>query len=178
MLAGLVGFGLGEARAADLEAKWYAEGNEIKAWYKSLVKAPKGWVANEEWTDRYERVFLFENGDMSRKKPVMYVRAHPGEDGAIEQYIEVAQKRWLEKMKDCTIKPEPDLERPGKPPIKIYLYNNPSATDQSFELTAFVKDKSPQYPDGTFYFQIVLSAPSMKELERTRAAFMEVLGNL
>lgn len=166
------------APAVELEPGYYVDGNQFSAWYKPLVKPPTGWIENEEWTQRYERLVLFENGDMSRDKPIMYVRAHLADDMPLDLYIKGAQKGWLKRLKDSTVEPLPDLERPGKPLIKMFLYKNPSQADQAFELTAFVKDCDTKKPANTVFLQVVMAAPSMAEIERARPAFLELLHSL
>ncbi len=178
LAAALLALAAAGTSAAELEAQYFVQGNHIQAWYKSLVKPPRGWVENREWTERYERLVLFEGGDMSQEKPFMYVRAHPADDRPLEDYISQAQAGWLAKLKDTTIEPLPDLERTGKPVIKLFLYRNPSQPDQAFELTAFMKDVPAKPSEPPIYFQVVLAAPKMEELERVRPAFMELLGNL
>jgi hypothetical protein len=169
--------------AAAAELKGYAwlcgETNRICFWHKALVTPPKGWIEDEAWTMRYQAAVLFENGDKSSAKPVMYVRTHNG-DGALslEKYIAGAQESWLKRLPDSSIAPLPDFERKGQPPFKIFLYKNPSQSDQAFELTAFTKSADPEHPDQTYFFQIVLSSPSIEELERTKPAFYELLAKM
>jgi len=169
--------------AAAAELKGYAwlcaENNKICFWHKAVVTPPKGWIEDEAWTKRYQAVVLFESGDKSKEKPVMYLRTHSG-DGtlSLDRYISVAQERWLKQVPDSSIVPLADFERNGQPSFKIFLYKNPSQPDQAFELTAFMKGVDPAHPDQTYFFQIVLSSPSMKELERTKPAFYELLAKI
>jgi hypothetical protein len=172
--------------AAAAELKGYAwicgenEGvNRICFWHKAAVTPPKGWIEDEAWTMRHQAVMLFENGDKSKAKPVMYVRTHNG-DGALslEHYITVAQERWLKRVPDCSIASLPNFERKDQPSFKIFLYKNPSQPEHAFELTAFMKDVDSAHPDETYFFQIVLSSPSMEELQRTKPAFYELLAKI
>ncbi len=155
------------------------ETKQLCVWQKAVVAPPKGWIEDEAWTQRYQRLTLFENGDKSAEKPVIYLRAHRGDKSlALEDYIKVAQKRWQENLENSSIEVLPDFERKGKPAFKVYLYKNPAVPDQAFELTAFTKDTDAEHPQETYFFQAVLSSPSKEELERTKAAFHELLGNL
>jgi hypothetical protein len=155
------------------------ETKELCVWHKAVVAPPKGWVEDEAWTERYQRLTLFENGDKSSSKPVMYLRAHVGDKALVlEDYIKVAQKRWQEELEKSSIEALPDFQRKGKPAFKVYLYKNPAVPDQAFELTAFTKDADAEHPQETYFFQAVLSSPSKEELERTKAAFYELLSNL
>src|SRR5262249_24585519 len=105
--------------------------------------------------------------------------AHHGEkDLNLDKYVAVAQERWKKHLPDSTIEALPDRERNGKPTFKVYLYKNPSQTDQAFELTGFTKDVDEANPQNTFFFQIVLSSPSMAELEKAKAAFYDVLDRM
>ncbi|CAN0508632.1 unnamed protein product, partial [Phaeothamnion confervicola] len=131
--------------AAAAQLKGYAwicpEKKEMCYWHKAVVAPPKGWTEDEAWTQRYKSLMMFPNGDRSRSKPVMYVRAHAGDkDLGIDAYIAVAQERWMKKVTDSTIEPLADFPRAGKPAFKVFLYKNPSQADQAFELTAFLKD--------------------------------------
>jgi hypothetical protein len=154
-------------------------GNKICPWYAADFTPPAGWLADEKWTQRYHAVFMFPGGDQSTSVPVMYVRAHPGDGGlSIESYIKGAQDRWKSKVRDAGIEQLDDLTREGKPGFKVYLYRNASAKDQGYELTAFMKDIGTDHPNQTFYFQVVLSSPSMEELEKAKPAFYEVLKGL
>ncbi len=171
----------GAAGAAQLKeyAHTCRETKELCVWHKAVVAPPKGWIEDEAWTVRYQRLTLFENGDKSSEKPLMYLRAHIGDKSlALEDYIKVAQKRWQEELENASIEALPDFERKGKPAFKVYLYKNPAVPDQAFELTAFTKDTDAEHPQETYFFQAVLSSPDKEELERTKAAFYELLSNL
>ena len=156
-----------------------SEKKEICTWHKAVVAPPKGWSEDEAWTQRYRAMVMFPNGNRSKSKPVMYVRAHAG-DPKLElgEYIGVAQQRWKQRVPDTTIEPLADVVRSGKPTLKVFLYRNPSQRDQAFELTAFAKDTDAEHPESTYFFQIVLSAPSMDALEKAKAAFYDVLARL
>lgn len=155
------------------------EANELCVWHKAVVAPPKGWIEDEGWTARYQRLTLFENGDKSPDKPLIYLRAHRGDNALVlEDYIRVAQKRWRENAVKSSIEALPDFERKGKPAFKMYLYKNPAIPDQAFELTAFTKDVDAEHPQETYFFLAVLSSPSMEEVERAKPAFYELLSNL
>lgn len=155
------------------------ETKELCVWHKAVVTPPKGWIEDETWTQRFQRIVFFENGDQSSSNPVMYLRAHRGDKAlALDDYIQVAQKRWKEKLEESSIEALPDFERKGKPAFKVFLYRNPAVADQAFELTAFTKDADAEHPKETYFFQAVLSSPSKEGLERVKAAFYELLGNL
>lgn len=159
---------------------WFCtDKKEMCWWHKAVVAPPKGWIEDEAWTKRYKAVVLFQNGDKSRSKPVMYVRAHSGDkDLALDKYISVAQERWSRKVPDSVIEPLADFERAGKPGLKVFLYKNPSQPEQAFELTAFMKDVDVTHPQQTYFFQVVLASPTMQALEGAKPAFYELLGNL
>jgi hypothetical protein len=156
-----------------------ADNRGMSWWHKAVVVPPKGWVEDEAWTQRYKALVLFRNGDKSRSKPVMYVRAHSGDkDLALEKYIAVAQERWSKKVPDSVIEPLTDFERAGKQGLKVFLYKNPSQPEQAFELTAFMKDVDESHPQQTYFFQVVLASPTMQALDDAKPAFYELLGNL
>lgn len=168
---------------AAAQIKGYArncpEKNELCVWHKAVVTPPKGWIEDEAWTQRFQRIVFFENGDQSSSNPVMYLRAHRGDKAlALDDYIQVAQKRWKEKLVESSIEALPDFKRKGKPAFKVFLNQNPAVADQAFELTAFTKDADAEHPEETYFFQAVLSSPSKEGLERVKAAFYELLGNL
>ena len=154
--------------------------NQICAWFKTKATPPAGWAVDEDWTQRYEAVVMFHNGDTSEAAPMMYVRTHVVEDGSmsVEDYAHGAQDSWLAKVQDSTIEPQPDLNRDGKPPLKVFLYRNPSVPEQAFELTAFTKDRDPSHDNATYFQQAVLIAPSMGVLEKARPAFEDLLKRL
>jgi len=169
------------AIAAKLQGyAWHCEDQkQVCFWHKAVVSPPKGWTEDEGWTRRYQALFLFRNGDKSKSKPVMYVRTHHGDKNqALDDYVRVAQERWTGRVPDSRIEPQPDFAQDGKPGFKVFLYRNPSQPDQAFELTAFKKDVDPDHPNETYFFQVVLVAPSMKEIDGARAAFYELLGRL
>jgi hypothetical protein len=168
------------AQAADLKAYMVpCEDSKMCPWFKSAVKPPKDWKEDKDWSDRYQALFLFLHGKNDKDLPIMYVRAHPGDAAqTIEDYISVAQDRWKAEDASNVIEEKDSVVRAGKPEIKVYLYSNPSVADQAFELTAFMKDKDPKHPGSTFFFQIVLSSPSMSELGKAEAAFHDLLERL
>lgn len=154
-------------------------GNKICSWFKTKAEPPKGWEADEEWTNRYEAVVMFKGGDQSKTAPMMYVRTHLAEKTIeIGDYIKGAQEGWLDKVKDSKITALPDVAREGKPTFKVFLYENPSVPDQAFELTAFTKDTDPSHDNATYFQQVVLVAPDKEVLESSRAAFEELLQRL
>lgn len=154
--------------------------NQICAWFKTRAKPPKGWAIDEDWTTQYEAVVMFKGGDKSKTAPMMYVRTHmvQTDSQSVEDYAKGAQERWLEKVKDSIIEPQPDIARAGKAAFKVFLYKNPSVPEQAFELTAFTKDTDPAHENATYFQQVVLVAPSLKTLERARAAFEDLLKRL
>lgn len=165
--------------AARLQGYLEGCGQQMCPWFESKLEPPQGWEKADDWTRRYKAVFMFPGGDQSKDVPVMYVRAHQGEPAlSLEEYIKGAQDKWKEKVGGAEITPLDDLEREGKPTLKVFFYRNPASEDQGYELTAFMKDTSPDYKDATFFFQIVLSSPSQAELDKAKAAFYEVLKGL
>jgi hypothetical protein len=172
----LPGAGGTEVKSYDWEC---SEATQVCSWREAVVTPPKGWIEDEGWTRHYQALVLFENGDKSVKKPVMFLRAHNG-DGelTLEEYIGVAQDRLKKRASDASIEPLPDFKRAGKPSFKVFLYKKPSAPDQEFELIAFVKDTGAADPQESHFFQAVLSSPSMEEIERAKPAFYELLRNL
>jgi hypothetical protein len=155
------------------------EKQQICFWVKAVVTPPKGWIEDEDWGFRYRNLFLFENGDQSTNKPLMYLQAQPaGKDDTLEKYIENVEKSWKASNPDNTIERLADFERKNKPAFKVFLYRNPSNPEQAFELTAFTRDVDAANPERTYTFQAVLVSPDEKELERTKAAFYELLANL
>lgn len=169
----------GPASAARLLGHLEVCGKQMCPWYESRVEPPKGWEKDVGWTRRYKAVFMFPGGDQSKEASVMYVRAHQGEPRmAIEDYIRGAQEKWRGKVAGATIEALEDVKREGKPGFKVYFYRNPSSEEQGYELTAFMKDTSPDFKDATFYFQVVLSSPSQAELDKAKPAFYELLNGL
>src|SRR5262249_19724291 len=85
------------------------EKQQLCYWHKVVVAGPKGWTEDEAWTMRYKAKVMFPNGDKSKSKPVMYVRAHHGEkDLGLDKYVAVAQERWKKRLPDSTIEALPD----------------------------------------------------------------------
>lgn len=171
------------AHASAAQLKGYAtqcaEKQQLCVWLKAAVTPPKGWIEVEDWSYRYQALVLFENGDQSADKPLMYLRAEPaGKNETLEKYIEDAEKYWKTRHRDSTIERLADFERQNKPTFKVFLYRNPSNPEQAFELTAFTQDVDAAHPERTYVFQGVLVSPSKEELERTKAAFYELLANL
>lgn len=169
----------GPASAAKLQGHLEMCDKQLCPWYESLAELPKGWEKDDQWTRRYKAVFMFPGGDHGKDVPVMYVRAHQGEPALdLDEYVKGAQDKWKAKARGAKIEKLDDLVREGKPTLKVYYYRNPSVADQGYELTAFMKDTSPDYKNATFFFQVVLSAPSKKELEKAKPAFLELLKGL
>jgi hypothetical protein len=171
----------GALNAAEL--KGYAtpcpEKQQICFWLKAVVNPPRGWIEDESWSFRYESLFLFENGDHGRDKPLMYLNVRRGDKGEpLEKYIEDGQKGWKEQHKRRTIEKLADFERKNKPGFKVFLYKNPANPEQAFELTAFTQDADAAHPERSYFFEAVLVCPNKEELERTKAAFYELLANL
>lgn len=160
-------------------AEQCAEKKQICFWHKAVVTPPKGWIEDPQWTLRYKAMTMFENGDQSESKPLMYLRTHAGEkELSLDEYVRVAQERWTKRVPDSKIEPLADFVRPGKPVIKVFLYKNPSVENQEFELTAFMKDVDSAHPDQTYFFQAVVVSSSREEIEKAKKSFYELLGNM
>lgn len=169
--------------AAAAEIKGYMwqckEKKQLCWWHQAVVAPPRGWIVDDSRTQSSQALVMFENGDDSRDKPFMYVRTHNGDkDLELDTYIRGAQERWRKVVPSSSIEPLADVERAGKPTLKVFLYKNPSVPDQAFELTAFMKDVDSAHPQNTFFFQAVLAAPTLEELERAKPAFYDLLGRL
>jgi hypothetical protein len=124
-LAGCAAFPPSGAAAAEIKGcAWLCgESNRICFWHMAVVTPPKGWVQDEAWTIRHQAAVLFENGDKSAKKPVMYLRTHSGDGSlSLERYISVAHERWLKHLPDSSIVPLADFKRKGQPPFKVFLH--------------------------------------------------------
>ena len=170
------------ATGAELKGFVYPCEEKMCFWHKAVFAPPKGWREDEAWTRRYKAAVLFPESGASRSDPMIYVRAHVGQrDLDIADYVRGAQERWKQERPDSTIEPQPDVVRPGKPTLKVFLYRNPSTPDQAFELTAFTKDNNTApntNPADMYFFQAVLIAPSMRALEKAKPAFLDILGRL
>jgi hypothetical protein len=167
------------ASAAKLSGQMELCDGHMCPWFKAVVPVPKGWAEDESWSSRYKALVMFPRGNKSKSVPLMYLRAHPGDPAlALDQYVKVAQERWLTRLKDSTISRLDDVKREGKPAFMVYLYKNPSQPDQGFELTAFSKDVDTAEKPQTFFFQAVLSSPSMKELDKAKPAFYALINRL
>jgi hypothetical protein len=155
------------------------DGNKLCPEVFTKADPPKGWIEDESWTKKYRAKVMFEGGDHSRTKPIMYVRTHFGEKTlSLENYISVAQRDWKSDAPGTEIEPQADFVRNAKPAFKVYIYKNPTVADQQFELTAFTKDTDPSHGNATYFQQVVLSATTREELEHSRPAFEELLGKL
>lgn len=169
--------------AGGTELKGYAwecsDKKQLCFWHRAVVTPPKGWVEDDAWTRRNQALVLFENGGKGANTPIMYLRAHSGDNElSLEDYIAVAQSRWKNGASGSSIEPLPDFARKNRPSFKVFLYKNPSVPDQAFEITAFTKDVDAANTQETYFFQAVLSSPSLEEIERTKSAFYELLSNL
>lgn len=169
------------ASAAELKG-WATpcpEKQQICFWVKAAVTPPKGWIEDEDWGFRYHSLFLFENGDHSDTKPVMYLTAHTHKkDETLEQFIQEGQIGWKGCHRERTIEKLADFERKNKPTFKVFLYKNPANPEQAFELTAFTQDLDAAHPERNYFFEAVLISPDKEQLERSKAAFYELLANL
>ena len=131
----LPGAGGTEVKSYDWEC---SEAKQVCSWREAVVMPPKGWIEDEGWTRHYQALVLFENGDKSVKKPVMFLRAHNG-DGelTLEEYIGVTQDRLKKRAGDTSIEPLPDFKRAGQAglqgvPVQDALGPGPGIRAHSF----------------------------------------------
>lgn len=175
-------FGLAMSAAADAgQIKRFVEPCQdgMCPWFLAVVTPPAGWSEDEEATQTNHVAMLTRDGHVTARDAIMYVlTGYDWHKLSLDEYIKGSEDGWLEKVKDAKIDDLGELKRDGKPAFRIRLYHNPSQPKQAFELTAFTKDVDPQHTDQSFFFQVVLTGPSMKSLEIAKPAFYEILKGL
>ncbi len=175
----LLAFPTAIGHAASIQGHIVDCGGKLCPWFQATADAPKGWEADEKEGERHRVAIYFPEGaNDPAKGDISGKTAHDWEKQPLEDFISGAQKEWLKENPTSTVERLEDLKREGKPTVQLYLYRNPSQPKQAFELTAFVKDKDDAHPAADYFFQAVLSAPSMQAIDDARPAFMDLLKRL
>jgi len=154
-------------------------GQKLCAWYRADVAPPKGWVEDKEFGGaHFITALLPDQPKLGPEAPLIYIQVGLHQDHqTLEENIAQNQGIWRKSEPKAKITPLPDAPRGGgKPPFKVFLYENPTHPKQAFELTAFAAE--PQ-PDGSHYIiTVVDTASNRKAIDASREAFLAVLGGL
>jgi hypothetical protein len=151
------------------------DGN-LRPFFRLKFTPPEGWEANAEGTKTFGLPVYLPKGQSFHHAPaVVYVRVSYNENKRpIEQFIEVSQERWRNKVKDTQVtKVEGEKRANGLPDFIVYRLHNPSLPAQAYEMLAYGVDKD---KDGNDYFVMIsMTAMSQKAIEDAEAAYRTAL---
>ena len=104
-----------------------------------------------------------------------YIRvSHKDPKRSIEDFIEVSQGRWKQKVPDTQVTKAANEKRDnGQGEFLVYKILNPSHPKQGWEMLAYGEDKD---KDGNMYFVMIsITATSQKALDDAEKAYRAAL---
>jgi hypothetical protein len=151
---------------------------KICFWYQSMVTPPKGWKIDEAESAAHHLTILFpDKKKLDFRDPMIYVQTSKDADPVdkiIARNLDDFRKEATPRAKFTDIGEAPRAE--GKPPFKLYLFENPDAPRQAVEKLAFGVEV---LPNGEHYFLIVVdTAANRRAIDDSSAAFLEILKGL
>ncbi len=150
--------------------------SNLRPVFRLKFTPPQDWEANAEGTKLFGLPTYVPKGQTFHYAPaVIYVRVSYNENKRpIEQFIEVSQGRWRDKVKDTQITKVANEKRvSGQADFIVYQIHNPSHPAQAYEMLAYGVDKD---KDGNDYFVMIsMTAMTQKAIDGAEAAFRAAL---
>ena len=152
---------------------------QICAHYQIVLTPPDGWIIEETASKQNRVQMLVPNGKNFATAPALiYVQVfyHRDKEQTLDDFAKVSNARWLANVPTAKITPLPAVERTnGKAGFLRFAFENPSRTQQAYELGAFGIDND---TDGNeFVLDVVMTGATRAALdgaEKDYIAFLKV----
>jgi hypothetical protein len=168
----------GGSAGAEVQKFMSACGEKLCPYYQLALTPPDGWVIDNAATTRNKVQILVPKGeDFGTALALIYVQVfyHADKQQSLADFARVSNARWLATVGDARISALPQVERAnGRPPFLRFAFENPSNTQQAYEVGSFSTDTD---KDGNeFVLDVVLTGGAKAALDRADkdyAAFLK-----
>jgi hypothetical protein len=175
-LAAALIFGGGSARA-EVQKIMSTCGGELCPYFQLVLTPPNGWGIDKEATSRNKVQILVPKGENFGTAPALiYVQVfyHADKQQSLADFARVSNARWLAAVSNAKISELPAVERAnGKPSFLRFAFENPSNTQQAYEVGSFGTDTD---KDGNEYvLDVVLTGAAKDALVRVDGDYVAFL---
>jgi len=152
-------------------------GGKLCPYYQIDLTPPHGWVldARATWHNKIQ-MMVPKGTDFGSAPALIYVQVfyHRDKSQSLADFARVSNERWRARVKDAKITELPAVERAnGKPGFLRFAFENPSKTQQAYELGAFGIDND---KDGNeFVLDVVMTGADKAALERAEQDYVAFL---
>ncbi len=169
-----------DAAAARAEVEKFLNpcgGQQLCPSFRLTMTPPDGWALDAPATKENNVQIMVPKGkDFATAEPLMYVQVfyHRNKQQTLDDFARVSNERWLAAVGNAKIAELPAVARAnGKPGFLRFAYENPSKTQQAYEMGAFGIDAD---KDGNeFVVDVVMTGNSKKALDRAEMDYVGFL---
>ncbi len=153
--------------------------NKICFWFQTQVKPPNGWVVDADASrENLVTILLPDKKKLTFDDPMIYVQTayRPDAmsfDDMVAKDLENLRKGATPRAK---ITPIGEAARAGKPPFKLFLFENPDAPRQAVEKIAYELETLPN--GERYYLTVVDTAANRRAIDGSEGAYTQVLSGL
>lgn len=146
-------------------------------YYQLMLTPPDGWVIDPEATKARKVQIIVPKGKNFNSAPALiYVQVfyHPNKEQSLANFASVSNERWRTHVKDAKITELPAVARAnGKPGYLRFAFENPSKSQQAYEVGAFGIDSD---TDGNeFVLDVVMTGLDKAAVDRAEKDYVALL---
>ncbi len=152
-------------------------GQQLCPSFRLVMTPPDGWVLDVPATKENNVQIMVPKGKtFANAEPLIYVQVfyHRDKQQTLDDFARVSNERWLAASAKAKIAALPAVARTnGKPGFLRFAYENPTKTQQAYEIGAFGIDGD---KDGNeFVLDVVMTGNSKKALDRAEKDYVGFL---
>lgn len=152
-------------------------GQQLCASYQLVLTPPDGWVIDKAASSANKVQIIVPKGkNFGNAEALIYLQVfyHKDKQQSLADFARVSNERWLAAVGNARISELPAVERAnGKPAFLRFAYQNPSKTQQTYEIGSFGLDSD---KDGNeFVLDVVMTGGAKKALDRADKDYVAFL---
>ncbi len=145
--------------------------------YQLVLTPPDGWVIDKDAAKKNKVQIMVPKGKTFANAPALiYVQVfyHADKQQSLANFAGVSNGRWRAAVKDAKVSELPTIGRAnGKPGYLRFAFENPSKTQQAYEVGAFGIDSD---KDGNeFVLDVVMTGAEKAALDRAEKDYIAFL---
>ena len=142
-----------------------------------MLTPPDGWVIDKQASKKNKVQIMVPKGKTFANAPALiYVQVfyHADKQQSLANFAGVSNGRWRAAVKDAKVSELPTIGRAnGKPGYLRFAFENPSKTQQAYEIGAFGIDSD---KDGNeFVLDVVMTGAEKATLDRAEKDYIAFL---